>query len=44
MKQETAIGWMSEFGHRLVFNEQGIAECPESKEKYELRNNSVRKL
>lgn len=38
------IGWMSEFGHRLVFNEQGIAECPESKEKYELRNNSVRKL
>lgn len=38
------IGWMSEFGHRLVFNEQGIAECLESKEKYELRNNSVRKL
>jgi UDP-2-acetamido-3-amino-2,3-dideoxy-glucuronate N-acetyltransferase len=38
------IGWMSEFGHRLVFNEQGIAECPESKEKYELINNSVRKL
>jgi UDP-2-acetamido-3-amino-2,3-dideoxy-glucuronate N-acetyltransferase len=38
------IGWMSEFGHRLVFNEQGIAECPENKDKYELRNNSVRKL
>jgi UDP-2-acetamido-3-amino-2,3-dideoxy-glucuronate N-acetyltransferase len=38
------IGWMSEFGHRLIFNEQGIAECPESKEKYELKNNQVRKL
>lgn len=38
------IGWMSEFGHRLVFNEAGIAECPESNEKYELSNNQVRKL
>jgi len=27
------IGWMSEFGHRLNFNEEGIAICPESKEK-----------
>lgn len=38
------IGWMSEFGHRLEFNEVGIAECPESQEKYELSNNQVRKL
>jgi UDP-2-acetamido-3-amino-2,3-dideoxy-glucuronate N-acetyltransferase len=38
------IGWMSEFGHRLEFNEVGIAECPESKEKYELINNQVRKI
>jgi UDP-2-acetamido-3-amino-2,3-dideoxy-glucuronate N-acetyltransferase len=38
------IGWMSEFGHRLIFDEQGIAECPENKEKYELKNNAVRKL
>jgi UDP-2-acetamido-3-amino-2,3-dideoxy-glucuronate N-acetyltransferase len=38
------IGWMSEFGHRLIFDEQGIAECPENKEKYELKNNTVRKL
>lgn len=26
------IGWMSTFGHRLNFNDQGIAECPESKQ------------
>ncbi len=38
------IGWMSAFGHRLVFDNQGIAECPESKEKYILENNSVKKL
>jgi UDP-2-acetamido-3-amino-2,3-dideoxy-glucuronate N-acetyltransferase len=38
------IGWMSEFGHRLVFNEVGIAICPESKEIYELYNNEVRKV
>jgi UDP-2-acetamido-3-amino-2,3-dideoxy-glucuronate N-acetyltransferase len=38
------IGWMSEFGHRLVFNKVGIAECPESNEKYELSNNQVRKV
>jgi UDP-2-acetamido-3-amino-2,3-dideoxy-glucuronate N-acetyltransferase len=38
------IGWMSEYGHRLKFDEHGIAECPESKEKYELKNGSVYKL
>jgi UDP-2-acetamido-3-amino-2,3-dideoxy-glucuronate N-acetyltransferase len=38
------IGWMSEFGHRLEFNEVGIAVCPESNEKYELKNNQVKKL
>jgi UDP-2-acetamido-3-amino-2,3-dideoxy-glucuronate N-acetyltransferase len=37
------IGWMSEFGHRLSFNEVGIAVCPESNEKYELKNNQVKK-
>tara|TARA_R110001592_G_scaffold97516_2_gene279318 strand:+ start:22533 stop:23108 length:576 start_codon:yes stop_codon:yes gene_type:complete len=38
------IGWVSEFGHRLNFNEKGIAECLESKEKYSLKNNSVTKM
>ncbi|MCU4166150.1 acyltransferase [Carboxylicivirga caseinilyticus] len=38
------IGWMSEFGHQLQFNEQGIATCPESQDKYILEENNVRKL
>ncbi len=35
------VGWMSEYGHKLEFNEKGIAECPESLERYELNNNIV---
>jgi UDP-2-acetamido-3-amino-2,3-dideoxy-glucuronate N-acetyltransferase len=38
------IGWMSEFGHRLNFDDQGIAICPESGHRYELKNNCVIKL
>jgi UDP-2-acetamido-3-amino-2,3-dideoxy-glucuronate N-acetyltransferase len=38
------IGWMSEYGHRLNFDENGIASCPESNEKYELAENKVRKI
>jgi len=38
------IGWMSEYGHRLRFDEDGIAKCPESNEKYKLENGSVTKL
>ncbi len=38
------IGWISEFGHRLTFDEKGIAVCPESGEKYELKNNRVNKI
>jgi UDP-2-acetamido-3-amino-2,3-dideoxy-glucuronate N-acetyltransferase len=38
------IGWMSENGQRLNFNEQGIAVCSETKEQYQLENNKVRKL
>jgi UDP-2-acetamido-3-amino-2,3-dideoxy-glucuronate N-acetyltransferase len=37
-------GWMSEFGHKLKFDEQGIAVCPESQERYQLKNNSVSKI
>jgi UDP-2-acetamido-3-amino-2,3-dideoxy-glucuronate N-acetyltransferase len=37
-------GWMSEFGHRLEFNGEGIAVCPESGEKYRLRGEGVTKL
>ncbi len=37
-------GWMSEFGHRLHFNSDGIAECPESHERYRLENEKVAKI
>ena len=35
------IGWMSEYGHRLEFDKEGAAICPESKEKYKLQDNKV---
>jgi UDP-2-acetamido-3-amino-2,3-dideoxy-glucuronate N-acetyltransferase len=38
------IGWMSEFGHKLAFDEQGQAQCPESKENYILKNQEVQKV
>ena len=38
------IGWMSEYGHRLNFDKNGIAVCPESKEKYKLENGEVHKI
>jgi UDP-2-acetamido-3-amino-2,3-dideoxy-glucuronate N-acetyltransferase len=38
------IGWISEYGHRLFFNEKGKALCEESGEVYELINHSVIKL
>lgn len=38
------VGWMSEYGHRLTFDENGIAVCPESKEKYKLENQRVKKI
>jgi UDP-2-acetamido-3-amino-2,3-dideoxy-glucuronate N-acetyltransferase len=38
------VGWMSEYGHRLNFNQDGIATCPESGEKYQLKDGIVIKL
>lgn len=38
------IGWMSEYGHRLKFNEKGIAICPESNERYVLKDDKVEKI
>jgi UDP-2-acetamido-3-amino-2,3-dideoxy-glucuronate N-acetyltransferase len=35
---------MSEYGHRLKFNEEGIAECPESKQYYQLTHNEVKRI
>jgi len=35
------VGWMSEYGHRLEFDEKGFAVCPESKEKYQFIDGKV---
>ena len=37
------IGWMSEYGHRLEFNSEGLARCPESGEEYKLDDEKVTK-
>jgi len=37
------IGWMSEYGQRLVFNEEGFATCSESGENYQLLDGRVTK-
>jgi UDP-2-acetamido-3-amino-2,3-dideoxy-glucuronate N-acetyltransferase len=37
-------GWMSEFGHKLSFDEKGFAVCPESGERYRLENGIVNKI
>jgi UDP-2-acetamido-3-amino-2,3-dideoxy-glucuronate N-acetyltransferase len=38
------VGWMSEYGQRLKFNDENIAVCPESQEKYRIKDNKVSKL
>lgn len=38
------IGWVSEYGHRLHFNEENEADCSESGEKYRLKEGRVEKI
>jgi UDP-2-acetamido-3-amino-2,3-dideoxy-glucuronate N-acetyltransferase len=38
------IGWVGEYGNRLIFNEEGIAVCQESLNEYKLENNIVSKI
>ena len=38
------LGWMSEYGQRLEFNNEGVAICSESGEEYKLENNKVIKI
>jgi UDP-2-acetamido-3-amino-2,3-dideoxy-glucuronate N-acetyltransferase len=38
------IGWVSEYGHRLNFDAEGMAECPETGQKYELLDKVVRRI
>lgn len=37
-------GWMSEYGHKLKFDADGLAECPESHVRYRLSNGKVEKI
>jgi len=36
-------GWMSEYGHKLKFDANGLASCPESHENYQLCDGKVSK-
>lgn len=38
------LGWMSEFGHRLVFDQNDVAICPESGQEYRFVNGSVERI
>jgi UDP-2-acetamido-3-amino-2,3-dideoxy-glucuronate N-acetyltransferase len=38
------VGWMSEYGHKLTFDKQGLAKCQESGEVYQLENGTVKKV
>ena len=38
------LGWMSEYGHRLKFDANGVAECPESKQRYKLAGKKVTRI
>jgi UDP-2-acetamido-3-amino-2,3-dideoxy-glucuronate N-acetyltransferase len=38
------LGWVGEYGHRLTFNDKGIAVCPESRQEYKLDNNTVSRI
>lgn len=37
------IGWVSEYGHRLIFDDKGIAKCKESNQEYYIDNNLVKR-
>ena len=37
-------GWVSEYGHKLKFDAQGIATCPESGKQYKLEDGEVKEI
>jgi len=37
-------GWMSEYGHKLQFDENGLATCPESNQQYKIAGGKVSRL
>ena len=38
------IGWMSEYGHKLIFDDNGMATCSESGERYKIEDGKVSKI
>jgi len=38
------IGWVSEYGHRLNFDSNGLAVCPETRQEYKIENNKVTRI
>ena len=38
------VGWVSEYGCRLTFDQDGIAVCPESGQRYKLSASQVRRI
>ena len=38
------MGWVSEYGHRLNFNDEGIAICPETKQEYQIKDERVERI
>jgi len=38
------IGWVSEYGHRLEFDDSGKAVCPETGDVYHKKNDVVKKM
>jgi UDP-2-acetamido-3-amino-2,3-dideoxy-glucuronate N-acetyltransferase len=38
------IGWVGEYGHRLIFDKNNIAICPESKQEYKLHDDKVSRI
>lgn len=38
------IGWVSENGHKLQFNDAGVAICPETNQEYQLNNEEVKRI
>jgi UDP-2-acetamido-3-amino-2,3-dideoxy-glucuronate N-acetyltransferase len=37
-------GWMSEYGHKLIFDPNGLASCPESGQRYKLEDGRVYRI
>lgn len=38
------VGWMSEYGHKLSFDRNGMATCPESQQQYKFIGENVSKV